>query len=123
MVYVYRDRLKKNSDRFETINTENVSYLPLGAINSIVIPVSLILRRPLIVSNPPAEVSFDRQWFSINVADLLNGNEPFLPSQGDRITRANGEVFEIVPESDDMPIYQYITSDRERMIVHSQVIG
>ena len=123
MVYTYRDRLKRNSTRFQTINTENVSYSHIGALGPIVVAASLILRRPMLGTTPPAEVQFDRQWFVFNVPDLTIGTVLFLPSQGDRIKRANQEEFEIVPENDDMPLYQYVTSDRERIIVHTQVIG
>ena len=123
MAYSYRDRLKKNSVRFRVINKENVSFTHVGALGPIVVSTSLVLRRPMLVTTPPTEVQFDRQWFIFDIADLIIGTEAFLPSQGDRIKRANGEEFEIVPETDDIPLYQYVTSDRERIIVHSQVIG
>lgn len=62
------------------------------------------------------------QDWTIDAADYDFGSGVTFPAMGDKIERANGEVYRVCPMNDDEPPYRFTTSARNRMRVHSERI-
>lgn len=123
MAYSYRTRLERNSVRFNSVNIESVDINKTDGSVMPCVKVSPILRRPDTHTEAPLEVSFDRQWFAIDTLELEVNGAVVYPEAGDLITRPSGDVFEVIPEHRDSPAWEYVTANRDRIIVHTQIYG
>ena len=120
MPYKYRERLKKGGDRFDQVNTVSISYARYQGNTIEVVSASTVLLNPQIIDPNGALVRTERQLFIINIRDLVDDFGYFLPRLGDTILTSDVERFEIIRESDNSPIFQYVTADRT--VEHGRII-
>ena len=112
MAYSYRERLKTGGDRFAEVNDMLISYKRYNGATISGIRASPVLINPLNIDPNTAIIRTERQQFIIHLDQLKEGSIPFLPVLGDVLVDDEAEEFEIVRESDNSPIYQFITADR-----------
>lgn len=114
MSYNLSDRLSYVGERMEEINSETVTYS--RGVWSKTLPASPLATngRTLDKFNIIHDHVIDQIW-SMNVRDIVLGQEKTLPQVGDRIVRSLGEIYQVVTAG-NAP-YRYSTSNRERLIV------
>jgi hypothetical protein len=126
MVYNHQNRLNHASRRFAEVNTETVTYtrdgeagIPIAA-SPILIPATELQVAASAFQNAGygAVTRADLQLWGVEITALVT-LDPATPQVGDLITRANGDIFRVVSRSDDDPAYDYVTSTRDRFLVHS----
>ena len=118
MSYNFQQRLGHNAERMTELNSELVGYTHEGTpIGDII--ASPIFKRSFTLTSEMSAISVDRQYWAINKDQLEIADVPFVPSEGDLLTRADGTIFRIARETDNLPPYQYLTSGRNRYLVYS----
>jgi len=115
MAYRMQSRLRHVGNRFNELNTELIQYRRGGTTLSIY--ASPILQDATELVPDAMVMRIELQNFAIDVIQL-DGLR--LPLRGDLIIRATGEEFRLVPLGDDTPPYDFTTSTRDRLIVHTE---
>lgn len=121
MVYRMQDRLRKNSERFAVINTENVTYTREGV--DLVIPASPILCEAIEIIPGVATTRIEIQDWGIDVADIDFGDGINTPLLGDTLTRADGSIYRPMDAGENKPAWRYVTSAHERVLLRTTQLG
>lgn len=69
-----------------------------------------------------SQTRLEYQDFAIDTDQYDLGGGPVLPERMDVIIRANGDEFQAVSFDSDEPVFQFTTSTRNRLLVHTQRI-
>lgn len=113
-------------NRFHTVNRMTITYTRIGGNAIQGIFASAILNNPMLVDPDGMMVRVEQQKFVFNLSDLMDNWVPFTPKLGEIIEDSYGQKFEIIRETQESPIFQYVTADRTleggRIIVNTQRI-
>lgn len=118
MAFDYAARLAHVGTRMKELNQQTITY-SRGATS-----VSGIVASPIHMTGDELMPSIaitviEYQDWAIDVADL---GALFPPQVGDKITKATGEEFRVSSLGQDGPPFQYTTSTRVRVLIHSEMI-
>jgi len=123
MPYNLSSRMDYLGSRKQSINKETVSYH--RGSNSI-----SELDAERVIAIDPEEVypgvpitRLDKLDWIIDTADLILLGSPITPRRGDYIQDSTGQKWRVVSYMDSQPLYEYTTSTRVRMRIHSEEVG
>jgi len=123
MIYELQDRLDTLGSRLQEVSSELVIYTR-GVASLSNLKVTLIL------ADDPEELApgivlatIRRQDFLIDSADLILSSALTVPTRGDKITRTNGEVYQITSPGGDLPVFRYTTSSKKRLRIHADLLS
>jgi len=116
----FQERLLYAGQRFNEVNTEKVSLTRSGTTVTDK-NASPILLRPEEFVPGIGVTRIEHQGFAIDVDQYDFGSGPTHPNHGDVITRADGEEFRVVNLNNN-PVFQYVTSNRERYLLVTERI-
>lgn len=117
MAWNLRNRLATAGTRFDELAGEDAVYRR-GATEKNPVSVHPCQGEDEVFIPGVAQTLVDRHRFFLNVADL---EELTVPEHGDQIDW-NGKTFQVVGEGDEPP-FSYITSNRTRVMVSTEVVG
>lgn len=117
----FLDRLDHVGDRLGETNGEYVN-LTRGTLTNPRIRMSPILDEAQEIMPGVSITRLEFQDWGVDTIDYEFGSGPVAPQIGDIITRGNAEQFRVLSMSDNEPPYAYMTSNRKRMVVHSERI-
>jgi len=116
----FQERLLYAGQRFNEVNTEKVSLTRNGTTVSDK-NASPILLRPEEFVPGIGVTRIEHQGFAIDVDQYDFGSGTTHPNHGDVITRADGEEFRVINLNNN-PVFQYVTSNRQRYLVVTERI-
>ena len=120
MSYNFQERLSTNSTRFKQINKRQAVYHAVRDGSTYDLPLSV---SPILISSMemgPGDASLLRveyQDFALDVEDI---KPVYPPLSGDEVRYLDGQQFQLAPVGYDEPVFQHITSQRERVLVHTR---
>lgn len=111
--------MRHNWERFEEVNVIVVTYVRSDGVSIPDINASPIklLDDPQLVSVP--ELWVDRSIFGIDLdAIQINLLVTYYPTAGDKIIYPDGSEYRVLPLSDEIPCFRFVTTSRERLLVY-----
>lgn len=117
MTYQFQDRLQHNKDRFTVVNTETVTFRRIGIDDTEIEASPILLSAAEINMSSGTLLRKEEQMWGINLSEL---GDLFPPTDSDKIIRANGEEFRLLKRVDKELLYEFTTSERERILVNSK---
>lgn len=121
MAYDFQDRLGHNSTRFKQINKVcSATYYAVREGTTYQLPLSV---SPILISSMemgPGDASLLRVEYQDMALDVCDIKPVYPPHSGDEVRYSDGQRFQLAPVSHDEPVYQHITSRRERVLVHTR---
>jgi hypothetical protein len=120
MTWSFYDRLNGLNNRMKRLNTRTIVITVDG--EDVSVPASLG-KTEIEELSPTVGIGIGslRDYF-INIADLKKAdNTPFLPERG--MTIVDGTITCSVSAEGAMPIFDYVTSSRTRIRLHTKVTG
>lgn len=124
MAYSVHDRLDYLGERFKPINDDPEGQITYTrGVNTVDLTASLQQLDQMEVIPGVIETHVNYQHFIIDSDELILAAAQTRPQVGDTITRANGEVYQVVAIGPDQITYKYTTSTRKRMRIFCDQIS
>lgn len=123
MVYNFQDRLSHANKRFSEVNQACGIYVRGTIRFPITVSPVLISANEVGPTGDPSQLRVERQDFVVwrcdrGPAGELGLGTHYPPRAGDKIEWGN-QTFTLTSMGSDEPPYTHVTSNRERLIVHS----
>ena len=123
MPYSLSSRMDYLGSRKQSINKETVSYHRGSDSISGLDAERVIAIDPEEVYPGVPITRLDKLDWLIDTADLILLGSPITPRRGDYIQDSTGQKWRVVSYMDSQPLYEYTTSTRVRMRIHSEEVG
>ncbi len=117
---LFHERLSYLGTRFKALNGIPVTYV-IKERNGDEVTFEIALASPILL--PPDEqipgLPITRLEFQDWCIDVVDLGDNFPPQTNHYIRKANGEEFQATPTGMDNPLYQFLTSTRDRVRIHT----
>lgn len=124
MSYSFQSRLRHASNRFSEVNWECATYVTVDGSEFGIHVSPILISADELSPGDASLLRVERQDFVVWRCDRgpkgakgLGSHYP--PSLGDKIRRADGDEFELTSMGRDEPPYTHVTSERNRVILHT----
>lgn len=118
MPYDFQSRLRHAGDRFKDMG-ESMTLRRDGEADAEVTCFPILMKGEEVIPGV-AVTRLEFQDWGIDAADYDFGGGATAPQHGDELERANGDVFRVVSMGSDEPPFQFVDSNRTRLLVHTE---